>query len=191
VYQDALDGSGRWFWSYEDDAVRFLASPQEKQLTGVAKRSNTWRFSTSPDTLKIGNQQLRVSARANVCADRDEYAVLFRGGVAADTQAYSFYAFKLRCDGQARVERLQGTESVILTDWTASPAILAGAGQENALTVWAGADEMRFYVNGQYLFTTRDTVLAEGFYGFLLYDRTNGNMSVSWKQLEVREVATP
>jgi hypothetical protein len=50
---------------------------------------------------------------------------------------------------------------------------------------------MRFYVNDQYLFSAQDATLAEGFYGFLLYDRTNGNMSASWKGLEARAVQLP
>jgi hypothetical protein len=190
VYQDKLDGTGGWYWTFQDDAASFGVSLEEKQLNTVVKKSGTWRFSSSPDTVKVGDQQIRVSAHTNVCAEADEYAVLFRGAVDAEG-VYTFYAFKLRCNGAARLERLQGNDVTVLVDWTSSPAIKPGANADNAVTIWAHKDQMRFYVNDQYLFSAQDATLAEGFYGFLLYDRTNGNMSVSWKGLEVRAVTVP
>lgn len=191
VYRDKLDGTGGWLWTYEDDAVRFGVSREQGRLNGLAKRSGTWRFTISDDTINVGDQQLRVTARAEVCAENDEYAVLFRGRVDAATSNYSYYAFKLRCGGAARLERLDGPDTTVLVNWTASPAIKAGAGQDNVLMVWANKGEMRFYVNDQYLFSAQDTALTEGFYGFYLQDRTNGNMAVSWQNLEVRSVNVP
>ncbi len=190
VYQDNLDGTGGWLWTFDDDAASFGLSPEEKQLNATAKRSGTWRFSSSPDTVKVGDQQIRVSAHTNVCAEADEYALLFRGTVDAEG-IYTFYAFKMRCNGMARLELLQGNNVTVIVDWTSSTAIKPSAGADNTVTVWAHKDQMRFYVNDQYLFSAQDATLAEGFYGFLLYDRTNGNMSVSWKRLEVRAVKLP
>ena len=190
VFADRLDGAGGWLWTFEDDAATFGVSPEGKQLDASAKRSGTWRFSSSPDTVKVGDQQIRVSAHTNVCADSDEYALLFRGAVDAEG-IYTFYAFKIRCNGTARLERLQGDNVTILVDWTSSPAIKPGAGADNTVTVWAHKDQMRFYVNDQFLFSAQDATLVEGFYGFLLYDHTNGNMSVSWKGLEARSVTLP
>jgi hypothetical protein len=132
-----------------------------------------------------------VSAHTNVCADADEYALLFRGNYDAETDAYRFYVFKLRCGGAARLELMEGNDVTALVDWTASPVIKSGANADNAITIWANKDQMRFYVNDQYLFSAQDAMLADGFYGFLLYDRTNGTMSVSWKGLEARAVTTP
>lgn len=191
VFNDALDGTGNWYWSFEDDAASFGVSGEQKQLNTVAKQSGTWRFTISNDTVKVGNQQIRVNAHTNVCADADQYAFLFRGTTDPETNAYSFYAFKLRCDGSARLELMQGNNVTALVDWTASPAIKPGANADNAITIWANKDQMRFYINDQYVFSAQDTTLTAGFYGFLVYDRTNANMSVSWKGLEARAVTTP
>ena len=190
VFKDNLDGTGGWYWTFEDDAASFQVSLEEKQLNGTARQSGTWRFTISPDTVKVGDQQIRVSAHTNVCADADEYALLFRGALAPEG-LYTFYAFKLRCDGAARLEILKGDDVTVIVDWTSSPAIRPGAGADNTVTVWAHKDQMRFYVNDQYLFSAQEATLAEGFYGFLLYDRTNGNMSVSWKGLEAKAVILP
>jgi len=190
VFKDNLDGTGGWYWTFEDDAASFRVSLEEKQLNATAKQNGTWRFTISPDTVKVGDQQIRVSAHTNVCADADEYALLFRGSVDPEG-IYTFYAFKLRCDGAARLEILKGDDVTVIVDWTSSPAIRPGAGADNTVTVWAHKDQMRFYVNDQYLFSAQEATLAEGFYGFLLYDRTNGNMSVSWKGLEAKAVILP
>ncbi|MDW8327880.1 MAG: hypothetical protein RMK99_15065, partial [Anaerolineales bacterium] len=108
VYSDKLDGSSGWAWMFEDDAVKFGVSREQGRLIGVAKRSGTWRFTISDDSVRVGNQQVRVTARPEVCAENDEYALLFRGRVDAATTTYSYYAFKLRCGGAARLERLDG-----------------------------------------------------------------------------------
>lgn len=191
VFSDALDGTGNWYWTFEDEAASFGVSGEQKQLNTVAKQSGTWRFVISNDTVKVGNQQIRVNAHTNVCAEADEYAVLFRGNVEPETNAYSFYGFKLGCDGTARLELMQGNNVTVLVDWTTSPAIKPGANADNAITIWANKDQMRFYVNDQYLFSAQDATLADGFYGFFLYDRTNANMSVSWKGLEAKAIKLP
>ncbi|MGQ0604689.1 MAG: hypothetical protein ACT4QE_23665, partial [Anaerolineales bacterium] len=190
IYSDKLDGAGGWNWTFVDDASTFGVSREQQQLNAVAKKSGTWRFVISPDTLRLSDQQIRVNVRANVCAENDEYALLFRGNVDA-AGIYSFYAFKLRCDGSAKLDLLRGTDTFVIVDWMKSEAIKAGAEADNALTVWAGQDQLRFYANDQYLFSAQDARLTSGFYGFYLFDRTNGNMSVSWKNLEARSVTAP
>lgn len=191
VYSDKLDGTGGWLWTYEDDAAKFGVSTAEKQLNTVAKQSGTWRFTSSNDLLRVGNQQVHVTARPTVCSEQDQYAFLFRGKLDTATSTYSYYAFKLRCDGSARLEKLEGPDTIVLVNWVQSPAIKPGSGVENTLTVWANKDQMRFYANDQFLFEAVDGSLAEGFYGFYLFDRTNGTMAVSWKNLEVRSINLP
>jgi hypothetical protein len=151
-----------------------------------------WRFTISPTDLRIGDQQLKLTTRTVACGDNDEYGVLFR---LADTTVpdspspYDAYAFKLRCNGAARFELIQGVDTRPIVDWTPSSAIQTGAPAENTLTVWARGIELRFYVNDQYLFSAQDTNLAAGAYGLYLYDRTAGGMTVNFANLVVRSVA--
>jgi len=190
VYADPLDGTGNWYWTFEDDTAHFKVSLENKQLEAMAKQSGSWRYTISNDTLKVSDQQLRVTARVETCGDTDEYALLFRGQVDAQNTS-SFYVFKLRCNGAARAELMQGTRITTLAEWTTSPAIKAGAKAENVLTVWAYKGELRFYVNDEYLFSAQETTLTEGFYGFFLMDKTNGNMMVKWSGLEARGIKAP
>jgi hypothetical protein len=188
VYQDPLDGTGGWFWTFSDDVSSFGVDIGRGQLKAVMSQTGAgWRFTISPDTLRVGNQQVRLTARPEACAENDEYGLMFRASV--DTEFnYSMYLFKLRCGGAARFDLVQGIETTTLVDWTPSAAIQAGAGVANNLTVWMAGSEFRFYVNDQYLFSAQDSTLAEGFFGIYIYDRTAGGETVYFEDLAARAV---
>jgi hypothetical protein len=86
---------------------------------------------------------------------------------------------------------LRGVNATVLVDWTPTPALRPGANADNTLLIWAAKDQFRVYLNDQYIFSAQEATLSAGFYGFYLYDRTNANLSVSWKGLEVRAVKLP
>ena len=188
VYQDPLDGTGTWFWTFADDTAVFGIDAQTQQLKGTMLKAGAgWRFTVSPDTLRIGNQQVRVTVHPNTCADNDEYGLMFRGSVDAEFN-YSMYLFTVRCSGQARFLLIRGTETTVLADWTAAPALHPGAPADNTLLVWMAGDEFRFYANDQYLFTARDSALTDGFYGLYMYDRTAGGETIYYEDLIARAV---
>ncbi len=188
VYQDPLDGTGTWFWTFADDVAVFGIDGQRQQLKGTMLQAGKgWRFTVSPDTLRIGNQQVRVTAHPTACAENDEYGLMFRGSVDAEFN-YSMYLFTLRCSGAARFLLIRGTETTVLADWTPAPAATPGAPADNALMVWMAGGEFRFYVNDQYAFTAADSTLTDGFYGLYLSDRTAGGETVYFEDLIARAV---
>jgi hypothetical protein len=188
VYQDPLDGTGTWFWTFADDVAVFGIDSQRQQLKGTMLQTGKgWRFTVSPDTLRVGGQQVRVTAHSATCSDNDEYGLMFRGSVDAEFN-YSMYLFTLRCSGAARFALIRGTETTVLADWTAAPTAQLGAPADNTLMVWMAGGEFRFYVNDQYVFTANDTSLTDGFYGLYLYDRTAGGETVYFEDLIARAV---
>jgi hypothetical protein len=186
VFEDRLDGSSQWFWTFSDEVASFGITEGRLRAT-MAQPNAGWRFSISRDTLRIGNQQVRITALPAACNDNDEYGLMFRGSVDDDNN-YSAYLFRLRCGGAARVDLMAGTGMMTLVDWTPSPAIQTGAPAQNTLLVWAAGDQFRFYVNDEYLFSAQDAALTEGFYGVYLYDRTTGGMTVNFENLVARSV---
>jgi hypothetical protein len=188
IFSDAMDGSSGWYWTFADDAARFGVSDGVLSATMTTSQA-WWRFSLGPDGLSAGDQQARVSALPVACAGDDEYGLVFRGADRAEG-GYDLYVFKLRCSGAAAFEAILGRETLALVDWTASDAIRAGAVVENVLTVWMSAGEFRFFVNDQYLFSARDERLAAGYYGFYLYDRSDGGLTVTFDDLVTRQVTT-
>ncbi len=188
IYQDFLDGTGGWFWTFSDDVSSFGVDTGRGQLKAVMSQTGAgWRFTISPDTLRLGNQQVRLTAHPEACAENDEYGLMFRASVDAEFN-YSMYLFKLRCGGSASVQLLLGTESATLVDWTPDPAIQTGAGSTNTLMVWMAGSEFRFYVNDEYLFSAADSTLAEGFFGIYIYDRTAGGETIFFEDLIARAV---
>jgi hypothetical protein len=191
AYQDPLDGTSAWFWTFTDDVASF--GVVDGQVRGVMSQANSgWRFTVSPTDLRFGDQQLKLTTHTAACGDNDEYGVLFRmaESPAPDNPSpYDGYLFKLRCSGAARLELIRGTTNTVLVDWTPSAAINTGAPADNALTVWARGGEMRFYANDQYLLSANDATLATGFYGLYLYDRSAGGLTVNFEDLLVRSVA--
>ena len=184
VYDDQFDGKSGWYWNYvENDVADF--SVAGGKLNAVMKVSTAGpRVTGGNPALKIGDQQLRVTADTNLCYAKDEYGVMFR--VNPDTT--DGYLFELSCEGKARAAVLHNYHPTVLVDWTASPAIVAGAPAQNTLMVWAAGDQFNFYVNDKYLFSATDKTFADGTYGFYIYDRTNGGASVSFSQLTARAV---
>jgi len=190
VYEDKLDGSSGWRWGFVEEGV-VTFSTAGGQLDAVMLQPNVGpRFTVSPDTAKVGDQQVRVTARANLCYRLDEYGLMFRGRLDSNNN-YQTYVFKLNCDRAARVEILQSEGAQVLVDWTTSPAFVGGAPAENMLVIWMAKDQFHFYVNDRYLFSLQDAALAEGFYGFYIRDRTNGGESVSFSNLTAKEVKMP
>jgi hypothetical protein len=189
IFTDAMDGRSGWHWGFADDAVSFGVDTEREVLAAVMTTSEAWwRFSVGPQGLSAGDQQVSVLARAVACEGDDEFGLVFRGAERAEG-GYDLYVFKLRCSGAARFESVLGGRATALVDWTASPALRTGPAAENTLTVWMRGDEFRFYANGQYLFSARDSTLASGYYGFYLFDRTGGGLSVNFDDLAAREVA--
>jgi hypothetical protein len=187
LYQDALDGTSRWNWGFQDDAASF--GLDDGHLKGVAGQSGAyWRFTLGPDTLSNSDQQVSVAAHTVACGPNDIYGLIFRAAPAETEGQFDLYAFELNCSGQARFESISGSHAAPRVDWTASPAIHTGPGADNSLLVWMAGGEFRFYANGQYLFSARDDSLAAGTYGFYLQDRTQGGLTVNFDDLVARAV---
>lgn len=188
LWEERFDGVSGWNWTYTDEAATF--SLADGQLNAVMKRNDLgWRISGGPD-VQAGNQQIRLTARANLCYANDEYGLFFRGRL-DDRGRFSGYLFKVNCGGQARLEQLLNNEQRVLLDWTTTPAIQAGAPAENTLLIWTAEDQIHLYVNDRYVGTAADNTYAEGEFGLFLRDRTNGGLSVSFTELIVKEVTAP
>jgi hypothetical protein len=193
VYQDPLDGTGGWFWTFSDDVSNFGVDTTRGQLKAVMSQTGSgWRFTISPDTLDLASQQVRLTAITETCSPNDEYGLMFRVRTdpAADGSGdeFSMYLFRLSCGGAASFARVQGSDTTPIVDWTTSPAIQSGAGVTNNLLVWMAGSEYRFYANDQYLFSAQDSTLTSGYFGIYLYDRTAGGATVYYEDLVARAV---
>lgn len=185
VYEDNFDGAN-WGWFYTDNIATF--SLANGRLNAVGKVANSWRMTSGPTDLQLTDQQIRVTAYANLCYTTDEYGVAFRYNPDANTG----YVFKFSCEGRARLEKVEGQQQPgVVVEWQAYPPIVAGAPAENALLIWAAGDQFHFYANDKYLFSATDKTFTSGSIAFYIRDRNAGGASVSFAGLAIKSVTAP
>jgi hypothetical protein len=126
---------------------------------------------------------LEITASPSLCQDGDSYGLLLRA-----TSIQDYIRFAINCDGYLRVERIRSGEVTVLQDWTGSSQVRAGSPQTFRLGVWARNTEMRFFVDGIYQFTTRDTVFTRGGVGIFARSAGQSSVSVAFKDLVVHEL---
>lgn len=141
------------------------------ELSLAVSQPRGYLFSLRQETA-LGNFYLEITASPSICRGGDEYGLLVRLVSLQD-----FYRFGLTCRGEARLDRLIGGEASSPFPPEFNGAVPPGAPSSTRLGVWALGREMRFYANGQFLFTVSDPVLGSG--GFGVYARASGDDSVT------------
>jgi hypothetical protein len=188
-FEDSFDGSSGWGWGYQEEGVVTFKRNNGTVLAKFETKNKGWRISLGPDPFAAGDQRVELTARAEACGQQDEWGLLFRGTFTKNSQ-FNGYLFKLNCTGQVKVELLEDNQSTSLMGWTSVPDVETGPGSENTLMVWAGKDELRFYVNGTYAGSVIESTYPSGQYGIYVQDRTNGNAQFRFINLQVYAVTT-
>ncbi len=131
----------------------------------------------------LDNFYLEITASPSICRAGDEFGVLFRMKSAQD-----FYRFAINCNGQARVDRILGGTATAPQPLSYKGPIPRGAPSSSRLGIWAKDQEIRFYVNNEFLFSVRDTSLFSGSLGLFVRSATPDSVTVNFSDLVVYEV---
>lgn len=132
----------------------------------------------------LGDAYVEVTARTSLCMGLDEYGLLVR--VSPDRD---HYRFALSCDGQARLDRINGGSAANLVPWTLAGGAPVGAPGVARLAVWAQGEQLRFFVDGQLQFSASDPLLTHGTLGLFARSAGDSALTVRFSDLEVREVS--
>jgi hypothetical protein len=127
---------------------------------------------------------LEVTANPSICRDTDEYGLLYHL-----VDSGNFFRFALTCNGQARVDRLYKNTPSSPQPLVLSGAIPPGAPSFSHLVVSIKGREMRFFINGEYLFTVSDPTLPKGLIGFFVRSKEKNAMTVNFSDLIVYEAS--
>ncbi len=127
---------------------------------------------------------LEITASPSICRDNDEYGLLIRIKSSQD-----FFRFGLTCDGQARLDRLLGGVASAPHPPSFSGAVPPGAPSFSRLGVWALGREMRFYANGQFLFSVRDSSILSGSLGLYVRAAATDAITVNFSDLAIYQVS--
>lgn len=175
------DFSSHKGWSVSQSDVGSVAYGKD-ELTIAIGETNAYLFSVREEPI-LTDFYLEITAEPNLCSGLDEYGVLLRV-----SPAFDHYRFSLSCDGQVRLDRVNGGNVSSPQPWLPSGAVPPGAPSTSRLGVSAIGDEMRFFVNGQYQFTIHDPLLRSGGVGVFARSTNKKAVTVNFSNLVVSEV---
>ncbi len=168
LVEDDFSDPGLW---ERTSGPRGSASLGINELTIVLNEPGAYIASTRSEPF-LTDFYLEVTARANLCAGLDEYGLLLRAASVAD-----FYRFSLSCNGQMRLDRIQGGSAASPLPWTPSAAVPRNAPAVTVLGAWSDGDQMHFYLNGAFQVTVKTTMIPGGRIG--LFARSGGQNAVT------------
>lgn len=186
-FEDRFDGGSGWGWTYIEEGVVSFGLDSGGVLADFKDSNQGWRVSLGPDTFSAGNQRVHLTAKALSCGEQDEWGLLYRSEF-TDENKFNGYIYKINCAGQIRVEKLEDNQSSVLLGWVPAEGAETGDGSENTLMIWTFGEEMRFYVNGNYIDTVIDPTYSSGEYGIYAQDRTDGEAEFLFTSFRVYHV---
>lgn len=181
VLEDDFSTAAAWSLAKSEEGSVAL-SKNELTIAIPPIQSKVYIFSLRREPT-LGDFYAEITASPSLCRGSDEYGLLLR---VASTQDY--YRFSLSCSGEARLDRVSKGQASSPQPWTISGAIPPGAPSVSRLAVWAVGNEMRFFVNDEYLFTVSDPLLPSGSLGIFARSTSNEAVTVNFSDLVVREV---
>lgn len=179
LLEDDFSDKENWLLPTGDDSSVAIVN---NHLTLVLSRPNWFLYSLRKEPV-FGDFYAEITASPNLCSGEDEYGVMVRV-----SPAFTYYRFVISCDGRAKVVRVSHSGARVIVPWESFAVIPAFAPSESRLAVWAVGEDIRFFINDQYLFSIRDTVLGKGTFG--VFVRTSGEtaISVNFSELVIRGV---
>lgn len=151
----------------------------------IIREPNTY-LSAVMESPRFDNFFAEITVNPNLCRGKDEYGVLFR---AAGNSSY--YRYSLSCDGELRMDRIQGGEVAALQPWTPSAAVPEAAPSESRLGILAESEKLSFYINDVFQFSVKDAGMREGTMGVFARSVGGQAVTVSFSNLIIREVPSP
>lgn len=115
--------------------------------------------------------------------ERNEAYGLFLGGKDLDGDSQKYLYFVLRKTGEYLIKRRDGSETSVVQNWTAHPAIVPSTPEtsdsvKNDLAVEAGPETIRFFVNGEMVAETdREDLPVDGVVGLRVNHHLNLHVS--------------
>lgn len=179
IFQDDFAAEGDWSVISGNQGS---ATVVNGRLTLALSEPGTFLFTTRAAPL-FDDFYLEITASPSLCRGADEYGLLLRV-----TAALEYYRFSLSCDGRARVDRFYAGRVTSVIPWTANGVIPTGVPSSVRLGVWAQQEEIRFFVDDQYMFSVRDTLLYAGTLGPFVRTAGDTPVTVGFSELVVRGI---
>jgi hypothetical protein len=178
IVSDAFSDGSLWLTgSYS--AGNIAAVDQSLTLAIQQPRAFLQSFLSQP---AVDQFDLQVDVNVSLCRAEDHYGLLIRAA-----SEWDYYRFLVNCQGYARAERIRNSQTTLMQDWTWA-GVIPGAPVKNSLEVWAVDKEMRFFVNGFYVFSVTDPVFTSGQVGVFARSAGENAMTVNFTEMVIRAI---
>ncbi len=167
-------------WQLAQTATTSIALGKE-ELTLALNQPEGYLFTLRKEPL-LKDYYAEITASPSLCRGGDEYGLLLRVSPSLD-----FYRFSLSCDGQTRLDKYYQGKASSPQPWMMSGAIPPGAPSQSRLGVWLKGKELRFFANGEQLFTVNDPSLTQGTLGMFVRSAGDNAVTVSFSDLAIYE----
>lgn len=158
LFEDDFSQPSVWDMS-EDEIKKIVLAGGQLSFTVKTADRFAIMFNTSR---QASNFYATLTAGGVACSYRHRYGLLFRL-----QNERRYYQFEADCDGRYRLSKVMDGALTPLQDWTSDPAIRAGSGVVNDLSVQAAGATLSVYANGTLLRQITDDTFSSG--GFGLY----------------------
>lgn len=179
LFADDFTQAGAWTLGKSPTGSAALG---KSELTLAISQPGGYLHSLNMETT-LGDFYAEITASPSICRGEDEYGLLLRVSPSED-----FYRFSVTCNGQARLDKFYNGRASSPQPLTMSGSIPPGAPSSSRLAVWAVGREMRFYANGEFLFTLNDPSLPSGGLGVFARSAEDTAVTVNFTDLQVYQV---
>ena len=168
------------FWTTGKTSAGSIAFGISELSLGVAQPEGYLQSLRNEPTLT--DFSLEITASPSICRDRDEYGIVFHV-----TPTLDLFRFGLNCDGEARLERVLSGSATPSQEPQAYGVIPPGAPSSTRIGIRSTGKEMRFFANGEFLFTVEDPSIPAGGLGVFTRSAGPAAMTVNFSDLDIYE----
>jgi len=153
------------------------------RLTIAIQQPQGILFSFRPSPI-LQDAYVEITTSISLCIGDDSYGMLFRASSIQD-----FYRLLINCNGLIRLERVRNGVVNVLTDWTSSSQLSAGAPLTLKLGVWMHGTTFRVFIHNAFQFEANDDAFSSGWLGVFARSAGNTSVTVNFSDLQVYELS--
>jgi len=179
LFQD--DFSQKSMWSTQSGSGGKIAFGKEELTLAVQEPKF---YLASLYTLPvIKDASVEITSNVTLCKGEDFYGLLVRA-----TNGLNGYRFMVNCMGKVKLEILKMGKPSTLVDWLQSGQVLPGSPYQVRLRVWMVENELRFFLNDVFQFSTRDAIYSDGKIGVFARQAADTPITVNFSNLVIRSI---
>ncbi|HSN95000.1 MAG TPA: hypothetical protein VLR89_08070 [Anaerolineaceae bacterium] len=166
----------------------FLSTPTggrvslQDSVLSIAANNQKLNFEANSKLVLPPNFYLQINVELSTCAPDDYYSLSFWKGSNLGT-----YVLEFNCQGQMRLRNLQEGGSKLLRDWTAARKLAPLPPTNNLIGIWAIADRVDIFANGQFQYEIATKTSNGGGLGLGFNTTGAGSSSLNFSQLGIFE----